>query len=247
MAGLKEFIKYAAALPNSGFNWIASGPPTFHCSDSTPIELKNQPNLGILIELRPSQESINFIRDFSQELIPIPFSNSRMLVFSNSIDAEELALALSEALTSNLYQMADSVYSAGYPFDPTDLAIAELNQLLDLKLIYERTGSALQDFNLFNYRLLTALPLKFREELALMSQTKLKKLSPELSLTLKVFTRNSLSPGKTAKDLFIHRNTLKYRLDRIYQLTGIDPRTHSGSMQLILLITLEEMLTLEGE
>ena len=247
MAGLKEFLKYAAALPNSGFNWIGNEPPSFHCSDSTPIQLKDQPNLGILIELSPSQESINFIRDFSQELIPIPYSNSRMLVFSNSIDAEELALALSEALTSNLYQMVDSVYSVGNQFDPTDLVIAELNQLLDLKLIYDRNGSALHDFSLFKFRLLSALPLKFKEELALVSMAKFKKLSPELSQTLKVFTRNSLSPGKTAKDLFVHRNTLKYRLDRIYQLTGIDPRTHSGSMQLILLITYEEMLALESE
>ena len=44
----------------------------------------------------------------------------------------------------------------------------------------------------------------------------------ELLKTLHVYLRNSMNQIHTANALYIHRNTLKYRLARIVELTGID-------------------------
>jgi len=44
----------------------------------------------------------------------------------------------------------------------------------------------------------------------------------ELLNTLRVFLDN-LNLNKTAEKLFIHRHTLKYRLNKIYEITGMDP------------------------
>ncbi|MBE6015301.1 MAG: hypothetical protein E7241_08085 [Lachnospiraceae bacterium] len=44
----------------------------------------------------------------------------------------------------------------------------------------------------------------------------------ELYKTLKVYLRNERNAVHTAKELFIHRSTLFYRLDRIKELTNID-------------------------
>jgi carbohydrate diacid regulator len=46
----------------------------------------------------------------------------------------------------------------------------------------------------------------------------------ELQQTLKVFIEENGELGQVAKKLFIHRNTLRYRLKRIYELTGKDPK-----------------------
>ncbi len=38
--------------------------------------------------------------------------------------------------------------------------------------------------------------------------------------------------GKTADRLFIHRNTLRYRLDKITEVTGKDPRNMKMMLEL---------------
>ena len=46
---------------------------------------------------------------------------------------------------------------------------------------------------------------------------------------LKVFFACDGSLQQTADKLFIHKNTLQYKLNKLYQLTGINPRTIEGS------------------
>ena len=42
--------------------------------------------------------------------------------------------------------------------------------------------------------------------------------------TVRVFFRNDLNLTAASKQLFIHRNTLNYRLDKIRKLSGLDLR-----------------------
>ena len=48
------------------------------------------------------------------------------------------------------------------------------------------------------------------------------RLSPELALTLETYLRAGSSVAATAARLYLHRNTVHYRLRRIEQLTGLD-------------------------
>lgn len=50
-------------------------------------------------------------------------------------------------------------------------------------------------------------------------------LSGELLETVRVFFRNDLNLTATAKQLYIHRNTLNYRLDKINKALNLDLRT----------------------
>lgn len=49
-------------------------------------------------------------------------------------------------------------------------------------------------------------------------------LDDEILVTIKVFFENSLNVSETSRKLFVHRNTLVYRLDKIYKITGLDLR-----------------------
>jgi sugar diacid utilization regulator len=51
---------------------------------------------------------------------------------------------------------------------------------------------------------------------------------PELMETLRVHLRNDLNRRRTARELFVHTNTVDYRLKRIAQLTGFDLAQPSG-------------------
>jgi carbohydrate diacid regulator len=59
-----------------------------------------------------------------------------------------------------------------------------------------------------------------------------KQLSSELKQTLDVFFSHDLNVKATAEALYIHRNTLLYRLNKIHELTGYNPRRFYDSLQL---------------
>ena len=57
-------------------------------------------------------------------------------------------------------------------------------------------------------------------------------MTDTLSKSLKAFFDNNLNISKTAKIIFAHRNTLLYRLRRIKEITGLDPRNFDDAIQL---------------
>lgn len=63
----------------------------------------------------------------------------------------------------------------------------------------------------------------------------------ELFTTLAVFFAENCCPSTTAKRLSIHRNTLSYRLDKIFSLTGLDPRKFDDAVQMRLCLLLRSL------
>lgn len=55
---------------------------------------------------------------------------------------------------------------------------------------------------------------------------------PELIHTLRTFIDNEANRRASAKSLYVHPNTVDYRLKRIEQLTGVDPLSSVGLMSL---------------
>ncbi|RLM30992.1 CdaR family transcriptional regulator [Brenneria salicis] len=72
--------------------------------------------------------------------------------------------------------------------------------------------------------------------------TKLKAMDGNglLRRTLGAWFRNNVQPGATAKTLFIHRNTLEYRLNRISELTGLDLGNFDDRLLLYVALQLDE-------
>ncbi len=62
----------------------------------------------------------------------------------------------------------------------------------------------------------------------------------ELAFTLRQYLLHEENVVRTAKDLFIHRNSLMYRLDKIQQLTGIDLEEPGERMRLLLTFSIKK-------
>ncbi|OZM56348.1 hypothetical protein CIB95_13115 [Lottiidibacillus patelloidae] len=58
----------------------------------------------------------------------------------------------------------------------------------------------------------------------------------ELLHTLKVYMKENLNVSEAAKKLYIHRNSLQYRLDKFSEKTGIDIRDFENAVNVYLLI-----------
>lgn len=61
-----------------------------------------------------------------------------------------------------------------------------------------------------------------------------------LRRTLNAWFRNNVQPGATSKALFIDRNTLEYRLNRIFELTGLDLGNFDDRLLLYVALQLDE-------
>ena len=57
---------------------------------------------------------------------------------------------------------------------------------------------------------------------------------PELYVTIKVFLENNLNASMTAKKLYIHRNTLQYRIDKFIDKTGVQLKDFYGAFTVFL-------------
>jgi carbohydrate diacid regulator len=86
--------------------------------------------------------------------------------------------------------------------------------------------------NILNYdslgigRLIYQLPIKLCELFLkeVFKKGDITTLDDETILTINKFFENDLNVSETSRQLFVHRNTLVYRLEKIYKLTGLDLR-----------------------
>ena len=62
------------------------------------------------------------------------------------------------------------------------------------------------------------------------SQRVLKNFDSNKARTLECFFANNLNIQQTANDLFLHRNTLIYRLNKIIDETGYDPKKFKDAL-----------------
>ncbi len=67
-------------------------------------------------------------------------------------------------------------------------------------------------------------------------------LDKEIIETAEVFLSNSLNVSETARELYIHRNTLAYRLDKIEKITGLNIRKFSDAVTFRLITLLFKMI-----
>lgn len=68
-------------------------------------------------------------------------------------------------------------------------------------------------------------------------------LDSETMLTIQKFFENNLNVSETARKLFVHRNTLVYRLEKIKKLTGLDIREFDNAITFKVAIMVNRYLT----
>ena len=110
--------------------------------------------------------------------------------------------------------------------DELNRAYKEAQTALEVGKVFDEEKYILNYDNLGIGRLIYQLPTKLCE---LFLQEVFKKgditsLDEETILTINKFFGNDLNVSETSRQLFVHRNTLVYRLEKIYKLTGLDLR-----------------------
>lgn len=79
------------------------------------------------------------------------------------------------------------------------------------------------------------------------SNKRQKQISSELSKTIESFLEHDLNLGETAKHLYIHSNTLAYRIKKINKIFGMDIKSFNNANILKILLIMYKLDKIEGK
>ena len=140
---------------------------------------------------------------------------------------------------------------------------SEVNELKELSKSYKEAKMAMDVGRIFNagekvisykrlgigrliYQLPTNLCKMFMEEI--FGNNLPDKLEEETLTTIQKFFENSLNVSETARQLYIHRNTLVYRIEKLQKETGLDIRNFDDALTFkIALMVVNYLKFIEGK
>ena len=143
------------------------------------------------------------------------------------VDLEKLARSISEAVSSDMYSqplvgigtIVTGIQDLANSFKEAQVAL-EVGKVFDTEkniVSYDNLGIAR-----LIYQLPTTLCDMFLREV--FKRGSIDTLDSETLFTIQKFFENNLNVSETSRKLFVHRNTLVYRLEKIKKITGLDLR-----------------------
>ena len=148
-------------------------------------------------------------------------------------DIEKLAKTIDDTLTGEFFAkatigigtVADNIKDLARSYKEAQIAI-EVGKVFDTTkdiISYKSLGIAR-----LIYQLPTTLCEMFLSEV--LKKGSLESLDQETLTTIQCFFENNLNVSETSRKLFVHRNTLVYRLEKIRKMTGLDLREFENAI-----------------
>lgn len=142
-------------------------------------------------------------------------------------DLEKLARSIVDTLSSEFYTHV-TVGIGTIVVGVKDLArsFKEAQVALEVGKVFDTEKSIISYDNLGIARLIYQLPTTLCEMFLkeVFKKGSIDSLDQETLFTIQRFFENNLNVSETSRKLFVHRNTLVYRLEKIKKLTGLDLR-----------------------
>ena len=145
----------------------------------------------------------------------------------SSKDIENLASSIADTLSGEFY--CHVVIGIGSTVESLrDLAksFKEAQAALEVGKVFDTDKTIVSYDNLGIARLIYQLPTTLCETYLreVFKRGSIESLDRETLFTIQKFFENNLNVSETSRKLFVHRNTLVYRLEKIKKITGLDLR-----------------------
>ena len=145
----------------------------------------------------------------------------------DSKDIENLALSIVDTLQGEFYTRV--IVGIGSSIENIkDLAksFKEAQASLEVGKVFDTDKTIVSYSNLGIARLIYQLPTTLCESFLreVFKRGSIQSLDQETLFTIQKFFENNLNVSETSRKLFVHRNTLVYRLEKIKRITGLDLR-----------------------
>ena len=161
-------------------------------------------------------------------------------------EIEKLAKSIADTLNSEFFTKVS--IGIGKPVDNIkDLARSykEAQVALEVGKVFDTEKDIISYENLGIGRLIYQLPTTLCEMFLqeVFKNGSLESLDRETLMTIQCFFENNLNVSETSRKLFVHRNTLVYRLEKIRKLTGLDLREFDHAITFKVALMVKRYLT----
>ena len=164
----------------------------------------------------------------------------------DSKELEKIAHTIADTISAEFYfrvtvgigTIAETLKDLSTSFRESQVAI-EVGKVFDTKrniINYENLG-----IGRLIYQLPTTLCEMFLQEV--FKKGSLESLDRETLMTIQAFFENNLNVSETSRKLFVHRNTLVYRLEKIRKLTGLALREFEHAITFKVALMVKKYLT----
>lgn len=146
---------------------------------------------------------------------------------ANNDEAYKVARIILDTLNSELLLKAYiGIGSVVEDIKEISMSYKEAEAALKIGYIFEKDKYIVSYHKLGIGRLIYQMPTKLCEMFLdeVFKDVKMSDFDPELIQTVQMFFECNLNVSETARQLYIHRNTLVYRLDKIEKMIGLDLR-----------------------
>ncbi|MFA6948320.1 MAG: helix-turn-helix domain-containing protein [Eubacteriales bacterium] len=161
-------------------------------------------------------------------------------------EIEKIAKQIADTLSAEFYTKVsigigtavDNIKDLARSFEEAQVAL-EVGKVFDTEkniISYENLG-----IGRLIYQLPTTLCEMFLQEV--FKKGSLESLDRETLMTIQCFFENNLNVSETSRKLFVHRNTLVYRLEKIRKLTGLDLREFEHAITFKVALMVKKYLT----
>ena len=215
------------------------------------------PRVAFLIRFHSKGEMVPY--DMVQNLFPDRSKDSVISIGESSIvvvkevkpntevkELEQIARSLADTLSAEFYAqvsvgigtIVDNLKELARSYKEAQLAL-EVGKIFDSEKninSYENLG-----IGRLIYQLPTTLCEMFLQEV--FKKDSLDSLDHETLTTIQCFFDNNLNVSETSRKLFVHRNTLVYRLEKIRKITGLDLREFEHAITFKVALMVDKYLT----
>ncbi len=142
-------------------------------------------------------------------------------------EIEKIATNIADTLSSEFYtKVVIGISTMVENIKDLAKAYQEAQVALEVGKVFETEKNIVSYENLGIGRLIYQLPTTLCEMFLqeVFKKGSLDSLDRETLMTIQCFFENNLNVSETSRKLFVHRNTLVYRLEKIRKLTGLDLR-----------------------
>ena len=161
-------------------------------------------------------------------------------------EIEKIATGIAQTLSSEFYTkvaigistVVDNIKDLARAYKEAQVAI-EVGKVFDTEkniISYENLG-----IGRLIYQLPTTLCEMFLQEV--FKKGSIESLDRETLMTVQCFFENNLNVSETSRKLFVHRNTLVYRLEKIRKITGLDLREFEHAITFKVALMVKKYLT----
>lgn len=172
------------------------------------------------------QEALALVKEYydNEDVITMMYKEY-ILVIGRLEDTSEHAESMKEVIVSNIYckcLVSYSTFQGGE--ESLKKAFIDVNTCISIGNKYKLKSSVYNVEDLLFEKIVYNISDDIKEELYQKFKRKFNKFDAEVVLTIEEFMNCGLNISEAAKKLYIHRNTLIYRLDKLQKDSGYDLR-----------------------